>query len=203
MRDYEKTITLAMTEASGAPYGLKLLDCLVQAGCCIYFLITPGARRVVATETELTLPSDDYLEDFLTANFDAEPGQIKVYGLDHWFSPLASGSASPVSMVICPASGDCISAIARGASANLIERAAEVAIKEGRQLILVPRETPLSAIHLENQLQLARLGVTILPASPGLYHKPQTVEDMVDFIVARILDHLGIAQGFGPWWGEE
>lgn len=203
MRDYEKTITLAMTEASGASYGLKLLDCLVQAGCCIYFLITPGARRVVATETELSLPRDDHLEDFLTANFDAEPGQIKVYSEEDWFSPLASGSASPSSMVICPANGGCISAIARGASANLVERAAEVAIKEGRQLILVPRETPLSVIHLENQLHLARLGVTILPASPGLYHKPQTVEDMVDFIVARILDHLGVAQGLGPRWGEE
>ncbi len=203
MRDYEKTITLAMTGASGAAYGLKLLDCLVQAGCRVYFMISGAARIVVHTETELELPGDDYLEQFLTANFDAEPGQIRVFTREDWFAPVASGSAAPSAMVICPASGGCISAIAHGASNNLIERAADVVIKERRQLILVPRETPVSVIHLENQLRLARLGAVILPASPGFYQNPETVEDLVDFVVARILDQLGVEQGLVPRWGED
>lgn len=202
MTDFHRTVTLAMTGASGAAYGLRLLDCLVQSGVCVYFLMSSAARVVVETETELELPPDDRLEQFLTANFDADPGQIQLFTRDDWFSPVASGSASPSSMVICPASGGCISAIANGASNNLIERAADVAIKERRQLIVVPRETPVSAIHLENQLKLARLGVTILPASPGFYQSPQTVFDLVDFVVARILDQLGIAQSLLPRWGE-
>ena len=202
MRDYEKTITLAITGASGAAYGLKLLDCLVQAGTRVYVLVSGAARVVIETETELALPEDDLLEDFLTANFDAEPGQIQVFTKEDWFAPVASGSASPSSMVICPASGGTISAIAHGASNNLIERAADVAIKEKRQLIVVPRETPVSVIHLENQLRLAKLGVTVLPASPGFYQNPETVEDLVDFVVARILDQLGIEQGLLPRWGE-
>ncbi len=128
---------------------------------------------------------------------------MRVFERSDWFAPVASGSASPTSMVICPASGGCVSAIAHGASNNLIERAADVALKEHRQLILVPRETPVSVIHLENQLKLARLGATILPASPGYYQKPETVEDMVEFVVARILDQLGVEQGLLPRWGEE
>ena len=202
MTDFHRTVTLAMTGASGAAYGLRLLDCLVQAGCRVYFMISSAARIVVETETEIELPSEDRLEACLTANFDADPGQIQLFTRDDWFAPVASGSASPSSMVICPASGGCISAIANGASNNLIERAADVAIKERRQLILVPRETPVSAIHLENQLKLARLGVTLLPASPGFYQQPKTVDDMVDFVVARVLDQLGIDQTLLPRWGE-
>lgn len=203
MRDYEKTITLAMTGASGAQYGLKLLDYLIQARCRVYFLISSAARIVVATETDMELPEDDALEEFLSDYFDAAPEQLKVFTKEDWFAPVASGSASPSSMVICPASGGCISAIAHGASNNLIERAADVAIKERRQLIVVPRETPVSVIHLENQLKLAQLGVTIMPASPGFYQNPETVEDMVNFMVARILDQLGVAQGLLPRWGED
>lgn len=202
MRDYEKTITLAMTGASGAAYGLRLLDCLVQAGCRVYFLVSGAGRVVVETETELSLPEDELLEEFLITNFDAEGGQIEVFTNDDWFAPVASGSASPSSMVICPASGGTISAIANGASNNLIERAADVSIKEKRQLIVVPRETPVSVIHLENQLKLAKLGVTVLPASPGFYQNPQSVEDLVDFVVARVLDQLGIEQGLVPRWGD-
>jgi len=203
MRDYEKTITLAMTGASGAPYTIKLMECLIQAGCRIYFMISGAARIVVETETELELPGDEDLEDFLSDYFDADLGQIRVFTKEDWFSPVASGSGAPTSMVICPASGGCISAIAHGASNNLIERAADVAIKERRQLIVVPRETPVSVIHLENQLKLAKLGVTVLPASPGFYQNPETVEDLVDFMVARILDQLGVAQGLLPRWGED
>jgi 4-hydroxy-3-polyprenylbenzoate decarboxylase len=190
-----------MTGASGAQYGLRLLDCLVQANCQVQFLISDAARVVIETETELDLPGDDYLEEFLTLNFDADPGQIVVNTLRDWFSPVASGSAAPSSMVICPASGGTLSAIACGASNNLIERAADVAIKERRQLIVVPRETPLSEIHLENMLKLARLGVAILPAMPGFYQNPETVDDLVDFVVARILDHLEIDQTLLPRWG--
>jgi len=179
-----------------------LLDCLVQARVQVYFLLSSAARIVVETETELELPPDERLEAFLTANFDAEAGQIQVFTRDDWFAPVASGSASPSAMVICPASGGCISAIANGASNNLIERAADVAIKERRQLIVVPRETPVSVIHLENQLKLARLGVTVLPASPGFYQRPLSLDDLVDFIVARILDQLGIDQALLPRWGE-
>lgn len=203
MRDYEKTITLAMTGASGAQYGLKLLECLVQAGCRVYFMISGAARVVVETETDLELPGDGDLEDFLLDFFDAGPGQICVFTKEDWFAPVASGSASPTSMVICPASGGCISAIAHGASNNLIERAADVAIKERRQLIVVPRETPVSVIHLENQLKLAKLGVTVMPASPGFYQNPESVGDMVDFMVARILDQLGVEQGLLRRWGED
>lgn len=199
----QKTIILAITGASGVQYGLRLLERLVSAECRIYLLISEAAKVVIETETDLTLPDDDELEEFLIDNFDAEPDQLRLYlGMD-WFSPVASGSSSPSSMVICPASGGTLSAIAAGASNNLIERAADVAIKEGRQLIVVPRETPLSQIHLENMLKLARLGVTILPASPGFYHHPRSVEELVDFVVARILDQLGIGHRLMPRWGED
>ena len=201
MSEFHRSVTLAMTGASGAQYGLRLLDCLVQANCQVQFLISDAARIVVETETELDLPGDDRLEEFLSLNFDADPGQIVVNTSRDWFSSVASGSASPSSMVICPASGGTLSAIACGASNNLIERAADVAIKERRQLIVVPRETPLSEIHLENMLKLARLGVTILPAMPGFYQNPETIDDLIDFVVARILDHLEIDQTLLPRWG--
>ena len=201
MAEFDRSITLAMTGASGAQYGLRLLECLVQANCQIQFLISEAARVVVETETELTLPGDEALEDFLTLNFDAEPDQILVNTSRDWFSPVASGSAAPRSMVICPASGGTISAIACGASNNLIERAADVVIKAKQQLIVVPRETPLSELHLENLLKLARLGVTVMPAMPGFYQNPQTIDDLVDFLVARLLDHLNIEQSLLPRWG--
>ena len=201
MPEFNRRVTLAMTGASGAQYGMRLLDCLVQANCQVQFLISDAARVVVETETDIDLPEDDLLEEFLTLNFDAEPGQIVVSTSKDWFSSVASGSASPSSMVICPASGGTISSIACGASNNLIERAADVAIKEQRQLIVVPIETPLSEIHLENMLKLARLGVMVLPAMPGFYQNPETIDDLIDFVVARILDHLGVEQNLLPRWG--
>lgn len=203
MAEYGKTITLAMTGASGAQYGLRLLECLVEADCQIYFLISEAAHIVIEAETETELPRDeDELEQFLTEDYDAEPEQIRVFGKRDWFSPVASGSASPSTMVICPASGGTISAIACGASNNLIERAADVALKERRQLILVSREMPMSAIHLDNLHKLARMGATVMPACPGFYHRPQTVDDLIDFVVARILDHLGVRQDLVSRWGE-
>ena len=125
-----------------------------------------------------------------------------MFGREQWFAPVASGSGKNGPMVVCPCSTSTLSAIATGASNNLIERAADVAIKERRELILVLRETPFSPIHLENMLKLANMGVTIMPASPGFYHKPKTIEDLVDFMVARILGHLGLEQDLMPYWGE-
>ena len=122
-------------------------------------------------------------------------------GKEEWFSPVASGAAAPKQMGVCPCSMGTVSAIANGASDNLLERAADVVIKERGQLILVPRESPFSAIHLENMLKLARLGVTIMPAAPGFYHEPKSIEDLVDFMVARILDHLGVEHELTRRWG--
>ena len=135
-------------------------------------------------------------------HYHAEPDQLQVFGRDEWFAPIASGSNPPDAMVVCPCTMGTLAAIAAGLADNLIGRAADVVIKEGRKLILVPRETPFSAIHLENMLKLARLGVVILPANPGFYHHPQTVQDIVDFVVARILDQLAVPHQLLARWGE-
>lgn len=200
---FSKTITLAMTGASGAQYGLRLLECLLAANCKVFLLLSRAAETVIATETNLDLPEDIRdQESFLIENFDAEPGQLILLEKEDWFSPVASGSSSPSSMVICPCSGGTLSSIATGASNNLIERAADVALKEKRQLILVSREMPYSEIHLENMLKLARMGAVIMPASPGFYHSPETIDDLIDFVVGRVLDHLGVEQRVMPRWGE-
>jgi len=199
-----RTITLAMTGASGAQYGLRLLQCLLAADCKVYLLLSTAAQVVIRTETDLDLP--DTIEEqqaFFNDILEVDDDQLQLLAKDDWFSPVASGSSSPTSMVICPASGGTLSAIAYGASNNLIERAADVALKERRQLILVPRETPYSAIHLENMLKLTNLGAIILPASPGFYMQPQNINELIDFIVARILDQLGIEQDLMPRWGED
>lgn len=199
-----RTITLAMTGASGAQYGLRLLQCLLAAECNVYLLLSSAAEVVIRTETDLDLPTD--LEEqqlFLSQRYGAGDDQLTLFGRDDWFSPVASGSSSPASMVICPASGGTLSSIATGASNNLVERAADVALKERRQLILVPRETPYSAVHLENMLKLTQLGAIVLPASPGFYMQPASIEELIDFVVARILDQLGLEQDLMPRWGEE
>ncbi len=203
MPEKTHTVTLALTGASGAQYGLRLLECLVAANRQVYVLLSKAARVVIATETNLKLPSNrQELQAFLTDRYRAKPNQIRVLGNEQWMSAVASGSGAPSQMVVCPASTGTLSAIATGASNNLIERAADVALKERRQLIIVPRETPYSAIHLEHMLSLTRMGAVILPASPGFYNQPQTVDDMVDFIVARIMNHLGINHNLMPRWGE-
>lgn len=201
--EHDRTVTLAITGASGAQYGLRLLQCLLAADCRVYLLLSAAAEVVIRTETNLELP--DTLEEqqlLLAQTFGAEEEQLQLFSREDWFSPVASGSSSPASMVICPASGGTQSAIAHGASNNLIERAADVALKERRQLILVPRETPYSEIHLENMLKLTRMGALVLPASPGFYMQPANVEQLVDFVVARILDQLGLEQDLMPRWGE-
>ena len=180
-------VTLAVTGASGVQYAMRLLGCLVEAGVEVSFLISQAAQLVAATETEWRLPpKPQALEQYLTAQFKAAEGQIRVYGKQDWMAPVASGSGAPAAMVVCPCSTGTLSAIATGASNNLIERAADVALKERRKLILVPRETPFSSIHLENMLKLSQMGAVIMPASPGFYHKPQSIDDLIDFVVARI-----------------
>ncbi|WP_412972554.1 flavin prenyltransferase UbiX [Glaciecola sp. MF2-115] len=197
-----KSITLAITGASGAPYALRLLEQLVKADYKVFLLISSAAKVVFATEEDLKIPSKP--EDagrFFAEKFSAQEGQITVCGKEEWFSPVASGSAAPKQMIVCPCSTGTLSSIAVGASDNLIERAADVVIKERGQLILVPREMPFSTIHLENMLKLSQMGVTIMPAAPGFYHQPKTIEDLVDFVVARILDHVGLEQGLVARWG--
>lgn len=195
-------ITVALTGASGAPYALRLLQCLLAADRQVFVLMSSAARVVLATENDLKIPAaPEQATQFLTDYFNAKPEQLTVFGKEQWFSPVASGSAAPKQMVVCPCSTGSLAAIATGMSDNLIERAADVVIKERGQLILVPRETPFSAIHLEHMLSLAKLGVTIMPAAPGFYQNPTSIEDLVDFIVARLLDHLQIPQQLMPRWG--
>lgn len=198
-----RTINLAFTGASGAQYGLRLLQCLVAAGCRVHVMISKAAQIVIATETDLKLPgTPPAMQKTLSEYASAEPGQVLVFGREDWFSPPASGSGEKAPLVVCPCSTGTLSALATGASNNLIERAGDVALKERRQLILVPREAPYSEVHLENMLKLTRMGAVIMPASPGFYHRPDSVQDLVDFIVARILDHLGVPQDLMPRWGE-
>ena len=195
-------ITLAMTGASGAQYGIRLLECLVSANRRIFFMVSKAAQVVLETETDLVLHgSVEMIQQQLTDYTQAKPGQITVFGQNDWMSPVASGSGAATPLVICPCSSGTLSSIAYGASNNLIERAADVALKERRQLILVTRESPLSMIHLENMLKLTKMGAVILPASPGFYNKPATINDLIDFVVARILKQLTIDQHLTPDWG--
>ncbi|MBL1277692.1 MAG: UbiX family flavin prenyltransferase [Ectothiorhodospiraceae bacterium] len=204
MQNQKSSIILAITGASGTQYGLRLLDCLLSAGVDVHLMISTAAQVVIATETDISLPGrPDEQQVFLAERYGATPKQLSVYGRDQWTSTVASGSNTARAMVVCPCSSATLSAVANGASSDLIERAADVALKERRQLILVHREMPVSAIHLENMLKLSRLGVTIMPASPGFYHLPQSVEDLIDFVVARILDHLNLPHTLIPRWGVE
>ena len=199
---FENHITLAFTGASGAPYGLRLLEVLVKADYQVHLLISSAAKVVFATEEKLTIPSaPEKQAAFFTERFQAKPEQILCYGKEEWFSPVASGSAAPNNMVICPCSTSTLSSVATGASNSLIERAADVVMKEKGQLILLLREMPLSSIHLQNMLTLSNMGVTIMPAAPGFYHEPQTIDDLVDFVVARILDHIGVDNNLMTRWG--
>ncbi|MCD1169313.1 UbiX family flavin prenyltransferase [Vibrio cholerae] len=197
-----RTITLAWTGASGAPYGLRLLQCLLAADYQVYLLISSAARVVLATEHGLKLPANpEAAQAALVEHLGCASDKLVVCGKEDWFSPVASGSAAPKQMVVCPCSAGSVAAIAHGMSDNLIERAADVVLKERGQLLLVVRETPFSTLHLENMLKLSHMGVTIMPAAPGFYHQPQSIDDLVDFMVARILDHLGIEQTLVPRWG--
>jgi flavin prenyltransferase len=198
-----QSITLAITGASGVQYGLRLLECLVSTGDPVKLMVSAAAQVILSTETELQVPSQPQaMANFFTELYNAYPEQIQVYGKQQWLAPVASGSGRPRSMVVCPCSSGSLSAIATGASNNLIERSADVALKERWPLILVPREAPYTEVHLKYMLDLTHMGAVIIPASPGFYHKPKTVADLIDFVVARILSQLGLSQALLPYWGE-
>jgi 4-hydroxy-3-polyprenylbenzoate decarboxylase len=199
---FEKKITLAITGASGSAYALRLLECLVAANYQVYLLCSSAARIVFDTEIALKIPaSPDAASAFFINKLKAQREQIIVFGKEQWLSPVASGSAAPKQMIVCPCSVGTLASIAHGISDNLIERAADVVVKEKGQLILVPRETPFSTMHLQNMLTLSQVGATIMPACPGFYHQPKDINDLIDFMVGRILDHLGIEQSIMPRWG--
>lgn len=198
-----RPIALAITGASGSPYALRLLECLIQAERQVYLMISQAGQIVLNMEAGLEIPSRPAeTEIFLGDYFDAAEGQLRVFGRQQWTAPVASGSNPPAAMVVCPCTTGTLGSIAAGISGDLIDRAADVMLKERHKLILVVRETPFSDIHLENMLKLSRMGAVIMPANPGFYFNPQTVEEVVDFMVARILDHLGVEHGLLPKWGE-
>ncbi|WP_432453166.1 MULTISPECIES: flavin prenyltransferase UbiX [unclassified Agarivorans] len=197
-----KHITLAITGASGVIYAIRVLELLIEKQFTVHLLISSAAKVVIATELGEQWPTaKDKVEQFMQERFKAQKGQILLPGKTDWFSPVASGSAAPKMMLVCPCSMGTLASIAMGLSDNLLERAADVVIKEKGRLVLVPREMPFSAIHLENMLKLARIGVDILPACPGFYHNPQSIEQLVDHVASRILDHLGVDNQLVGRWG--
>ena len=200
-------ICLALTGASGMAYGVRLLECLLHAGQRVQLVYSQAAQIVARQEMDFELPSRPAeARESLLARFshiaEVDRNNLQVFGREEWFAPLASGSNPPDAMIVCPCTMGTLAAIAQGLSDKLIERAADVVLKEGRKLVLVPRETPFSAIHLENMLRLVRAGAVILPPSPGFYHHPQNVQDIVDFVVARVLDQIGVAHTLMQRWGE-
>lgn len=198
-----KTITLAITGASGLPYAMRLLECLLQSGQRVNLVYSQAAQIVAKQEMDFTLPGRPQdAEKILIEHLGQFSGELRVYGREDWYAPMASGSNPGDAMVVCPCTMSTLGKIAGGISDDLIARAADVMLKEKRPLILVPRETPFSAIHLENMLRLSHAGAVILPPNPGFYHHPQSVQDLIDFVVARILDHLGVAHELVRKWGE-
>jgi 4-hydroxy-3-polyprenylbenzoate decarboxylase len=189
-------VVLAITGASGAPYAVRLLQQLATLGVPTWLIVSSHGFRLLRTESAISNMAE--LREHVGAEaFDAH---VTVFDDNDRGAAAASGSARSSGMVICPCSMGTVSAIAQGSSRSLIERAADVALKERRRLIVVPRETPLSLIHLENLTQLTRAGAIVLPAAPGFYHQPQSISELVDFIVARILDHLEIEHHLGRRW---
>jgi 4-hydroxy-3-polyprenylbenzoate decarboxylase len=204
----KQIISLAITGASGVQYGFRLLEILLQTNHTVYLMVSKAAQVVIGMETDIALPGRcKEMQAFLTEKYgckvsaNGEP-QLRVFGEDEWTAPTASGGGLVDAMVVCPCSMGALSAIATGASNNLIERSADVMLKERRKLILVPRETPYSDIHLENMLKLSRMDAVILCANPGFYNKAETINDLIDFVVAKILDQLNVKHQLQPRWGE-
>lgn len=196
------SVALGLTGASGMAYGLRLLECLLGAGVRVALIYSQAAQIVAKQELDLALPARP--QDARTAlaeRYAAAPELLEVYGREDWYAPIASGSNPTDAMVVCPCSMGTLAAIAAGLADNLIERAADVMLKERRPLLLVPRETPFSLVHLENMTRAARAGAVILPANPGFYHRPERVADVVDFVVARILDQLRVPNEISARWG--
>jgi len=196
------TYTVAISGASGAPYAYRVLQTLVKGGHIIYLCISGDGLSILNDETELKLKgSETDIQSALERHFKAPKGQITYYDENHMYAIIASGSVRVDAMVVVPCSMKTLASIANGFASNLIERAADVMIKEKRKLILVPRETPLSAIHLRNMLALAEVGCHIIPAMPAFYHHPKHISDMVDFIAGRVLDSMGVENDLSPRWG--
>lgn len=194
-------VFLGITGASGAPYAARLLEALAAADCEVGVCASSAAVEVIATELygDARLSADETMARFLE---HARGAAVTLYDQQDWHAPYASGSAAVDAYVICPCSMGTLGTIASGTMSNLIHRAASVALKEGRKLVLVPRETPLSEIHLESMLRVRRAGAVVLFAAPGFYHRPGSVGDLVDFVVARALDHLGVAHALSRRWGQ-
>lgn len=198
-----EAILLALTGASGMPYGLRLLECLLEAGREVWLVASKVAPVVAKQEMGISLSARaSDLQRELGERYGARPDQLRVFGREDWLAPPASGSNPPRAMVICPCSMAVVARVAAGLADSLIERAADVVLKEGRKLVIVPRETPFSSIHLRNMLRLAEAGAIILPANPGFYHHPQSAGDLVDFVVARILDQLSVPHALMARWGD-
>lgn len=199
-----KTINLAFTGASGMPYGMRLLECLLHSGVRVQLVYSQAAQIVAKQEMDFTLPNrPQEAEKMLNERLGQFSGELKVYGIQDWYAPMASGTNPGDAMVICPCTMGTLGKVAGGISDDLIARAADVMLKEKRGLILVPREMPFSSIHLENMLKLSQAGALIMPPNPGFYHHPRSVQDLVDFVVARILDHLAVPQTLIKPWGAE
>ncbi len=197
-------IIIAMTGASGAPYALRLIQRLAQQNIQLHLLISDAARVVLEQESHLKLTSNldgmaREIADFVGVNAK----YLTCWGNKDWMSPVASGSSDMQNMVVIPCSMGSLARIATGASSNLIERATDVMLKERKNLILVPRETPLSEIHLRHMYNLSKMGVRIIPAMPGFYHEPKSIDDLVDFMVDRIMDHLSVDDGANIRWGSK
>lgn len=191
-----------MTGASGVAYAMRLLETLLAGGHTVYLVYSSAAQFVAAQECNLTLSNKvSETRRMLLERYACRPEQLQVFAREDWMAPIASGTGAADAMVVCPCTMGTLAGIATGMSDNLIERAADVMLKEGRKLILVPRETPFSAIHLENMLKLSRLGAVMLAANPGFYHLPKTVDEVVNFIAAKILDQLGVAHQLVGKWG--
>lgn len=193
---------VAVTGASGAVYGLRLTAELLRAGQTVTLLTSAAGRIVLAEETGLDWAGSPERQLRCMRQYFAAGEELRHYAEDDLRAPVASGSSAPAAMVIAPCSMGTAGRIAAGISGNLIERAADVVLKEGRPLLLVPRETPLSTLHLENLLRLARAGARILPAMPAFYQRPATVAELVDFVVGKVLDGLGVEHDLFTRWGD-
>lgn len=200
--EYTKTVAVALTGASGVQYGLRLIECLVQANCEVYVLMSKPAKVVMGMDTDIPVPARTAdVEKEFSLRYSAAPGQLKAFGQEQWTAPVASGSGVPDAMVVCPCTTGTLAAIAAGNCNNLLERAADVVLKERKQLIIMPREMPFSTIHLENMLRLANAGAVIMPPNPAFYQRPKTIDELIDFVVARVMDQLEVPQSLMPRWG--
>ena len=197
-----KRFVVGITGASGSRYAIRLLEVLMQFECEVHLTISPAAVLVLNTESDRRIDLNSFRLADLLGEMANRTATLKYHHFTDSMSGIASGSFKTDAMVICPCSMGTLSSIAHGLSTNLIQRAADVHIKERRKLIVVPRETPLGSIQLQNMLKLTQAGAVVLPAMPGFYHAPQTIDDLVDFVVGRICDQLDLDQSLMQRWGE-